>query len=448
MQQTTENNTLELQNDNIKAKIIHKSGCQVRMEVEVTPVAVKAAYDKGLKAVRKEVTVPGFRKGKVPDEILHHRFSQGIDRESRDIVLQNAFTEALSLSNLRPFTRNSLKRSELKKCSQETGASAIFELEIEPNVPSIDYSNIETALIAPRPLDSKATERSYRQLQLMHATWEPIKDRAAEDKDYVELDIDVTENPAHNVCTNHLFLLQKDEMPKWLYDAVKGMQVDESKEVEAKQDSEDPSHVIVYEDKNTSKQSRVTLKAIKKAIMPEEDSAFAQKFGAANVADLKKFIEERLVREEEEYAHELARYNLRREMLQKYPFDLPQSLVDAEVRGRLAYCKQGSDLQKGSLPLDSKQEQELKSQIEAESRGFFMWMFMMRQVTPQAEVGITQQELETEFSHQMQLPRQQRLVYAGLAPDEVRNRLVMMIMMRKCEDYLLNRKNTSGATGE
>ena len=86
------------------------------------------------------------------------------------------------------------------------------------------------------------------------------------------------------------------------------------------------------------------------------------------------------------------------------------------------------------------QESELKAQIEAESRGFFMWMFMMRQITPHADVSITQQELETEFQHQMQLPRQQRLVYAGLAPDEVRNRLVMMIMMRKCEDYLLKQK--------
>ena len=66
-----------------------------------------------------------------------------------------------------------------------------------------------------------------------------------------------------------------------------------------------------------------------------------------------------------------------------------------------------------------------------------MWMFMMRQVSPLAKVTISQQELEAEFSYQMQLPREQRLIYAGLVPEEVRNRLVMMIMMRKCEDYLL-----------
>ncbi|MBS0634625.1 MAG: trigger factor [Verrucomicrobia bacterium] len=438
MQQTADN-IVELQNENIKAKITHKPGCQVRMEVDVTPEGVNAAFEKALKNVRKEVSVPGFRKGKVPETILHHNFAQAIEREARELLLQTAFTEALTLSKIQPFTRNSLKRSELKKCSKETGASALFELESEPQIPEIDYKNIEAKPIEARPLDSKAVDRSYRQLQLMHATWEPIEGQACKDGDYVELDIDVIEHPAHNVCVNHLFLVKKDEMPKWLYDSVVGMNVDESKEVDAKQSPEDPTHVISYEDTTTTKKSRVTLKAIKKAQMPEENDEFAQKFGAQTVDDLKKFVEERLKREEEEYAHELARYNLRREMLQKYPFDLPQSLVDAEVRGRLAFCKQ-SDMKKGALPNDPSKENDLKAQIEAETRGFFMWMFLMRQVTPHAEVSITQQELEQEFSQQMQLPRQQKLIYAGLAPDEVRNRLVMMIMMRKCEDYLLKNK--------
>lgn len=428
----------ELQNDNIRVQISKKPGCQVRLDVEITPTATKAAYEKAVKNVRKEVSVPGFRKGKVPDQILKHNFDHAIQREFRDTVLQTAFSESLTLGNLRPFTRNSLKRSELKKCSLEDGATAIFELEVEPAIPTIDYSAIQAKFVEPRGIDEKMIGRSYRQLQVMHATWEPIEGRPAQVNDFVELDIDVIQNPAHNVCVNQLFLVNSDELPKWLLDAVVGMNVDESKEIEAKKDPSDPPYVIVYEDDQASKQCRVTLKTIKKAILPEENEAFAQKFGAPSVEELKKFIEFRLKREETDYAQEVGRYNLRRELLLKYPFDLPQSLVDAEVRGRVAYCKQGADLAKGSLPLDPNKESELKAQIEAEARGFFMWMFLMRQVTPQTDVSITQGELEAEFNHQMQLPREQRLIYAGLNPDEVRNRLVVMIMMRKCEDYLLS----------
>jgi trigger factor len=440
--QTAAENTLEFQNDDVKVTVNQKPGCQVRIDVEVSPKSVVASYDKGLKAVRKEVSVPGFRKGKVPDQILTHNFTDAIERESRDIVLRTAFTESIELAKIRPFTRNSLKRSELKKCSKETGATCIFELEVEPTVPTIDAKAIETQLQEPRAIDQKAIDRSYKQLQLMHATWEQVTGRPAEDGDYVELDIDVIENPAHNVCVNHLFFVSKDDLPKWLYDAVSGMQIDESKEVEAKSNASDPSHVISYEDNNVAKLSRVTLKAIKKANFPEENDEFAQKFGAPNVAFLKQFIEDRMKREEVDYAHELARYNLRRELIQKYPFDLPQSIVDAEVRGRVAYCKQGADLQKGSLPADGSKDKELKARIEAEARGFFMWMFLMRQISADANVTISQEELETEFNHQMQLPREQRLIYAGLQPDEVRNRLVMMIMMRKCEDHLLGQKST------
>lgn len=430
----------EFQNDTIRVQLTKKPGCQARLDVEVNSIATKAAYEKAIKNVRKEVTVPGFRKGKVPDQILKHNFAQAIQREFRDTVLQTAFADSLALTNLRPFTRNSLKRSDLKKCSLEDGASAFFELEVEPEVPTIDQSTIVAKTIEPRPLNEKMIERSYRQLQVMHATWEPVEGRPCEAGDFVELDIDVTEHPAHNVCVNQLFLVSNDELPKWLLEAIIGMNVDESKEVEAKQNPEDPPYVIVYEDDKATKQCRVTLKTIKKAILPEETDVFAQKFGAPSVAELKKFIEFRLKRDEEEYAQEAGRYNLRRELLQKYPFDLPQSLVDAEIRGRLAYCKQGSDLSKGSLPLDPTKEGELKAQLEAEARGFFMWMFLMRQITPHADVSISQPELEAEFNHQMQLPREQRLIYAGLNPEEVRNRLVMMIMMRKCEDHLLSQQ--------
>lgn len=438
MQQATDAQQ-EFQNENLSVKVHHKPGCQVRLEAEVSPTAVKAAYEKALKSVRKEVTVPGFRKGKVPDEILKHNFAQAIQREFREVVMQTAFSDALQLTNLRPFTRNSLKRSDLKKCSVDDGATAIFELECEPIIPTIDYNAIETKAVAPRPTTQQLIDRSYKQLQVMHATWEPIEGRPAQIGDFVELDIDVIEHPAHNVCINQLFPVEANEMPKWLFEQIVGMNVDESREVVASPSSEDPSHVIVYEENQAPKQCRVTLKTIKKAILPEENEEFAKKFGAESTDQLKAFVEQRLKREENDYANELSRYNLRREILQKYPFDLPQSLVDAEIRGRVAYCKQGADIAKGSLPTDSAKDKELKTQIESEARGFFMWMFLMRQVTPQAQVGISQQELEAEFNMQMQLPRQQRLIYAGLAPDEVRNRLVMLIMMRKCEDWLLSR---------
>jgi trigger factor len=440
----------QFQNEHIKVSLSQNPGCMAHLEVEVDAVAVQSAHAQAVKAVKKEVSIPGFRKGKVPDDVVKHNFAAAIAREFRDCVMQTAFRESLTLTNLKPFGSQSVKRSELKKCSQEEGALATFDVEVEPQIPTIDINAIETAPIATRTITPEHIERAYRQLRVMHGTWEEIKNRAVTDGDFVEVDIDVTEHPAHNVCTNQLLLVQSDELPKWLYDTMIGMDLEEnnSKDAVAQPRAEDPAHIFVQDKDAPAKQCRVTLKIIKSSIMPEETEEFAQKVGASSIADLKTKLETRLTLEEAEYASDLARYNLRRELLQKYPFDLPRSLVDAEVRARVAYCKEGSDIATGSLPSDQSKDAQLKEQIEAEARGFFAWMYLLRQITPQANVGVTQQELEAEYQYQMRLPRLHRMIYPGLTPEDVRNRLFMLILMHKCEAFLLDLKTKTDAVAK
>lgn len=409
------------------------------IEVTVQPDAVKESYEKAVKAVKKEVSIPGFRKGKVPDNVVRANFASAVDREFRDQVLQDAFRRSLDLTKLQPFGKQAVKRSELKKCSIDDGALATFSLETEPEVPQIDVSTIQTEMQHVREITEKQVNRAYKQLQVMHASWQEVQDRPVEPGDFVEVDIDVIQHPAHNICSNQLVHAHKDELPKWLYDALIGMQIDESKEVLAEPKSDDPSHLFVYEENAPAKQTRVVLKKIKIASLPEENQEFAQKFGLQSVEDLKKALHDRLKNEEREYANDLSRYNLRRELLQKYPLDLPRSLLDAEVSGRFAFCKAGANISQGILPSDQK-DQELKLQIEAEARGFFAWMHILRQFTANIDLNVSQQDLQDEYQHQMKLPRIHRLIYPGLTPEDVRHRLFMLILMRKCEEHLLSLK--------
>src|SRR5262245_27713561 len=112
----------QFQNDRVRVEVRRRPGCIARLAVEMTPEAVKNAYEKAVRAIKKEVSIPGFRKGKVPEDIVKHNFSSAIAKEHKDTVLQLAFTESLALTGLKPFSKNSLLRSELKKYSVDTGA--------------------------------------------------------------------------------------------------------------------------------------------------------------------------------------------------------------------------------------------------------------------------------------------------------------------------------------
>lgn len=131
-----------LSNDTTSITLVKSPGCQVHIEATVTALATQAGYEKAFKNVKKEVSIPGFRKGKAPDNVVLQNFASQIDREWRTIVLRTAFNESLQLCKLKPFSDNSVKRAEVKKCSKEEGSLCVFDFESEPEVPDVDPSSL------------------------------------------------------------------------------------------------------------------------------------------------------------------------------------------------------------------------------------------------------------------------------------------------------------------
>ena len=444
LQETQKEQTLE--NENVRIKYTKAPGCKVHLEVSVLPLAVRAAYEKAFKTVKKEVSLPGFRKGKVPDEIVTKNYATYVEREWKDLCLQTAFIEALNLAKMKPLSKNSVKRSFLKSCSKESGAEAIFDYECEPQIPSIDLKAIETKPEVLASITDEDLEWELKKQRVRHATFEEIKDRAVQEGDYVELDLDVIENPAHNVFTNRLFCVSKDEMPKWAYELALGMQVNESKESKIASDehannqcSEEHEHSDACAHTHVEpKLCRITCSAIKRAILPEVNEEFAKKFGFNTAEELKEKIKEMLQRDVELLAKEQMRSKLAFELLQKYPVDLPLSLVEAEVGARFRYVKKMADQERGSLPVSADEDQLLKQMVASEVHNFFSCMYLLNAVARELQIAVTQDELVEEITFETQsLAPHQRLVYPGIDPNEARNRMFMRVMMRKALDHLI-----------
>ncbi len=444
LQEIQQEQTLE--NENVRIKYTKSPGCKVHLEVSVLPLAIQAAYEKAFKAVKKEVSLPGFRKGKVPDEVVTKNYASHVEREWKDLCLRTAFIEAISLAKLQPLSKNSIKRSFLKSCSKESGAEAIFDYECEPQIPSIDLKAIETKLEAQKSITNEDLDWEIKKQRVRHATFEEVQERAVQEGDYVELDLDVIENPAHNVFTGRLFCVSKEEMPKWAYELALGMQLNESKESKiAPNEHSDEQCTEKHEHTDAcshgsveAKLCRITCTAIKRAILPEVDEEFAKKFGFNTAEELKEKIKEMLQRDADLVAKEQTRSKLAFELLQKYPVDLPSSLVEAEIGARFRYVKKLADQERGSLPASADDDQELKAMVASEVHNFFSCMYLLNTIARQLQISVTQEELVEEITFETQaLAPHQRLVYPGIDPNEARNRMFMRVMMRKALDYLI-----------
>ncbi len=440
--QTEEKTDLELQNDQIRITLSKKPGCHAHMEIFVQPKGVQAAYNKAIKDVKKQVSIPGFRQGKAPDDIVKKNFASQIEREWKDICLQTAMNESFALSKLYPLSRSSIKRANFKKCSQEEGAHIVADYEYEPVLPHISFEQLSTTLILPKDAEDADVEHKLEEFRLQRATWEEISNREVQDGDYALVDLDVIENPAHNVFTDRLFKVTKDTMPKWAYDLVLGMKVDESREGKANPDFQESDAKQEGHAKKEKKLCRLTLKAIRKPILPEINDAFAKEIaGVDSVEELRKRVKNVVQIQSLNAAREKARLELFYELAEKFPIELPSSIIDSEVKARFQSLKTIADKSQGAIPFDTTKENEIKAEILADTRNFFTVMFLLRPLASQLKLDVTQNELMQELTYETTfLPPQLRIVYPGVDPQEARSRLIMRITMRKCLDVILMMK--------
>lgn len=287
-------------------------------------------------------------------------------------------------------------------------------------------------------------DHEVKNVQLSRATWEEVQDRPCQVGDYVEVDVDIIENPAKNLFSDRLFHLEKDAMPEWMFDLVPGLALYESREAKAPVsscNSQDPEHTHGDSCAENTKECRVTLKKIKKATLPEANDEFAKQIGFDTIEAFRNELRGIITGHRKESVQEQERLSIYGQIIEQYSIDVPESLVKAEAKSRFEHIKKAKDLRKGDLPLDKEREKLLKAQIDSEARGFFICLFILQKLAGKQRINVTKDELMNEYTLEtVYVPYNQRLIYPGMEPEEIRSRLFTKVLMRKAIDYLISTK--------
>jgi trigger factor len=429
------------ENDDVSVRFSRAPGCHVTLEVTVKPPLTAATYEKAVKNIKKEVSIPGFRKGKAPDAVIFKNFSTQIDREWKDLLTRSAFDKTIPLINMAPLSASSIKRVAVKKCVQGEAAEVHFEYEASPEIPTIDIAALATQAVAPRTITDEDVAFELKKQLVRHATFEELSDHPVQEGDFVEISVDIIENPAHNVFTNRLFEVTKDEMPEWVYNLVLGMNIGESREGLA-DFAATPGHVHTEECHHSpAKQCRVTVTAIKRASLPPADDEFAKKYGLASILEFRERIRAVLDRDSKSMAAELTRSNLANELLEKYPIDLPLSLLSNESKMRFHYCSEMLKKTKGALPEGGQEEERIRYETYLSAKNFLSLMYLTNQISKAHNFAVTEYELVQEINYEStQVPPEHRIIFPDMDPHDAKNRLFMRMMMRKALDWIMEQK--------
>ncbi len=157
------------------------------LTVTVPATEVDSALDEAFKKVSKQVSVPGFRKGKVPRQMFEKRFGvESLYQDALDILLPKAYTQAVEEAGINPVDQPEVDIEEMEK-----GKELVFtaKVTVEPEVKLGEYKGLEADEQDTEVTDEDVQKEIDSMLE-SHADMVVKDEGKVEEGDTVNLDFD------------------------------------------------------------------------------------------------------------------------------------------------------------------------------------------------------------------------------------------------------------------
>ena len=160
----------EFSNSEVRVSVEKKSGSRVELRVDASAALVQSARKKAIRAIGKEVTLPGFRKGKAPDETVLKNYPAQVDKQWKEEIANVTYLEALKLTKIQPLNRETKVSFDVKRYSTE-GAEIILVYEVEPEIPTVAPDQVNLKPVKRPEVNDENVEETILQTMLVCAKW-------------------------------------------------------------------------------------------------------------------------------------------------------------------------------------------------------------------------------------------------------------------------------------
>ncbi|MDW7650918.1 MAG: trigger factor [Bacillota bacterium] len=344
---------------------------KVALEIEVEASEVAGALNQAYKKVVRQVSLPGFRKGKVPRPVLESRFGPEILYEDAlEILVPDAYENAVEESGIEP-----VGRPEIDLVQMEKGKPLIFKavVEVKPEVTLGEYRGVEV----PRELKAVTDEdvaARLAQMQKEHVKMHVVEDGALENGDLAVIDfagfVDDTPFEGGSAEGHSLEIGSKSFIPGFEEQMV-GMKAGEVRDVNVTFPEDYHSEDLAGKDAVF----KVTLHEIKRKELPELNDDFAAEVSEfATLTELKEDILNKLKEAEESRAKSAVEEKIVEAVAADADVVVPNALVEREIDRMTGEMDQFLRMQGLSmekfLSLTGKSQEELREEKreEAEKR--------------------------------------------------------------------------------
>ena len=316
--------------------------CRKKMTIEVPAPAVEAEIGRVVNSFKREIHIPGFRKGKVPASLIKKRFQEDIKREVADRLVPRYWHQAQAEKSIDPLMPPQIESLEV---DADQGMSFVAVVEIRPDLEIGELPELDLPGGDGEPTEDEKDD-ALRSLRRRHATWTEVERGAARgdmvvgqmraldapaeagDADEADDDESAEEDSADDAAAQDAAQVEPlnvelgapgvdEEMTLALTGLTAGQNTEYSRRHE-----QDGETVI--------EKFRLEVEAVKEPDLPELDDELAEKFGFDSAEELTDGVFENLRNSKQRELKAEREKALLEQLRQRYPLELPQGVVDHE----------------------------------------------------------------------------------------------------------------------
>jgi trigger factor len=401
----------------VKSAVETLNPTRVRLTVEVPFEELKPSLDAAYKKINQQVTVPGFRKGKIPARVIDQRFGRAaVLEEAVNDALPRFYTQAVDENKVDVLGQPDIDGLEgVERIADGGDLKFTAEVDVRPEITLPDFTGIEVE-VDPIKVTDEDVEETLKQLRDRFASVNTVE-RAAAEGDIVVVDLVAKvdgEVPDDGTATGVTYEIGSGRLLDGIDEAVIGLEAG-------------GTATFTTELKGGSAEGKdsevtVTVTTVQEKELPALDDEFAQLASEFDtLEELKADSRQRLVRMKEFDQATQAQERVLDKLMELVEMPYPEKLLADEVETRKHNLEHhqlpqmGLDIE-GYLKLQEKTAEEFQAELVEQAQKGIKTQFVLDAIAAKEELAVNQEELTEHLLR--------RAAGSGMTPDQFAQQVV------------------------
>lgn len=368
------------------------------LEIEISAEDFEVAIEKAYLKARKNIAMPGFRKGKAPRKLIEKEYGEQVFFEDAvNLLYAPVVNGAVEESGLELVTRPEVEVTEISK---ENGVKLKATCITKPEVEVKDYKGIEVEKVV-NPVTDEDINKQLDALREKNVTVETVDDRAAENGDDVVIDFEGFKDDVAfegGKAEDFTLSLGSGQFIPGFEDQIVGHNAGEDFDINVTF----PEEYQVKELAGAPAVFKIKLKSISKKVMPELDDDMVKDSTEFDTVDeYKADVKKKLEEANEKHADSEVEAKIFDKVIENMTAEIPQVMFDNRVNEMISELEQRLAPQGISLDLymqyTGQTMDTVKKAYAEQAEKQVKLRLALEKIAKLENIEVTEDELKAEF---------------------------------------------------